>query len=170
MRFVFVLGAALALCRVCSATNPSKLDCVGFAEAGRHVGTTQCISGTVLHIEDGRNGAKFLNFCHDSKACPFIVVVFPADLKKLGDIHQLEGQQIEIKGTVQDFGGRSEIILHRSQQLGDAAFRLFPPVPTDYDVERQGHSSAGKFRRPKASKKSNKRQGQPASTEDPEEP
>jgi DNA/RNA endonuclease YhcR with UshA esterase domain len=159
-----------AIFSVCSASNTSKPDCVAFAEAGKHLGANQCIRGTVLHVEDGRNGAKLLTFCQDSKACPFTVVVFPADLKKMGNVHQLEGQQIEIKGTVQDYDGRAEIVLRRSQQLGEAAFRLFPPVPTEYDVERQGHNSAGKFKRPKAAKKKPTKQGQPASIEDPAEP
>ena len=108
----------------------------------------QCVRGTVLHVEDGRNGVKLLNFCKEAKACPFTVVVFPADLKKMGDVRQLEGRQIEIKGTVQDYDGRAEIILRRAQQLGEGAFLLFPQVPTDYDVERAGHYSAGKIQTP----------------------
>ena len=98
------------------------------------------------------------------------MVVFPADLKKMGDVRQLEGRQIEIRGAIQDYDGRAEIVLRRSQQLGESAFRLFPPVPTDYDVERPGHYSAGKFKRPKAAKKKTAKQGQPVSIEDPEEP
>jgi len=43
-------------------------------------------------------------------------------------------------------------------------------VPTDYDVERRGHYSAGKYKRPKASKTKHKKQGAPISIEDPEEP
>ena len=120
-------------------------------------------------LETGRNGTKILNFCADKK-CPFTVVVFPADEKKMGDIRQLEGRQIEIKGTVQDYDGRAEIILRRSQQLGEAAFHLFPTVPTDFDVEHQGHNSAGSSKRPKAAKKTTTKQGDPMSIEDPGEP
>ena len=173
MRFLnltFLLGTVLAISGVCSARNTSKLDCVSFAEARQHVGTTQCIRGTVVHVEDGRNGVKLLNFCKD-KTCPFTVVVFPADLKKIGDIRQLEGRQVEIKGTVQDHDGRAEIVLRRTQQLlGDAAFLLFPRVPTDYDVERAGHHSAGKIKPSKAAKKTDTKQTDPMSIEDPGEP
>jgi hypothetical protein len=105
MRFLtlsFLLGAVLAMSGVCFARNAPKPDCVSFAEASQHVGTAQCITGTVQHVEDGRNGAKLLNFCKN-KTCPFTAVVFPTDLKKMGDIRQLEGRQIEIKGTVQDY-------------------------------------------------------------------
>jgi hypothetical protein len=61
------------------------------------VGTTHCVSGTVLHVAAGTNGVTFLTFCQDHKTCPFTVVVFPNDLKKVGDIQQLEGRMVEIK-------------------------------------------------------------------------
>ena len=64
---------------VCCARDTPKHDCVWFAEASKHVGTTQCVSGTVLHVADGTNGVTFLTFCEDHKACPFTVVVFPDD-------------------------------------------------------------------------------------------
>jgi DNA/RNA endonuclease YhcR with UshA esterase domain len=142
MRFLALIFsfATILVSGVSSARNPSSANCVAFAEAAKHVGTTQCIRGTVLRVEDGRDGMKFLNFCNDHQTCPFTVVVFPADLKKMGDIHQLEGRQVEVKGTVQDHDGRTEIVLRRSQQLGESAFQLFPSVPTDYDVERRGHA------------------------------
>ncbi len=174
MRFL-TLSLLLVIPFLVNAANSnskiSKTDCVSFAEATKHVGTSQCIRGTVVHIEDGRNGGKLLNFCKDSKTCSFAVVVYPSDLKKLGDIRQLEGRQIEIKGTVQNRDGRAEIVLRRTNQLqGEAAFLLFPKVPTDYDVERQGRNSAGKYSRPKEAKKSDAKQGDPMSIEDPGEP
>jgi DNA/RNA endonuclease YhcR with UshA esterase domain len=172
MRFLtptFFLGTFLAMSGVCSARNTSPINCVSFDEASKHVGTIACVSGTVLAVEDGRKGTKILNFCKD-KTCPFTVVVFPADLKKMGDVRQLEGRQIEIKGTIQDYDGRAEIILRRSQQLGKGAFLLFPTVPTDYDAERAGHYSAGKSTHAKAAKKTDTRQSDPVPLEDPGEP
>jgi len=159
---------------ICFAHNSSPTNCVSFAEAGKHVGSTQCVSGTVLRVENGGNGATFLNFCNDkdkdAKACPFTVVVFPGDLKKMGDLRQLEGRQVEIKGTIQDYDGRAEIVLRRSQQLGQAAFLVHPEVPTGYDVERAGHNRAGGSTHAKAAKKTETKQDKPMSIEDPDEP
>ncbi|MGA7573525.1 MAG: hypothetical protein WCA97_06045 [Terriglobales bacterium] len=165
------LAITLATHRLSFASHPSPHNCVAFTEAGQHVGTAQCVRGTVLHVDDGRNGAKLLNFCAPTKnqTCPFTVIVFPHDLKKMGDIRELEGRQIEIKGTIQDHDGRAQIILRRSQQLGESAFRLFPPVPADYDVERQGNNRSGRYSLPKA-KKSTTKQGEPVPIEDPGEP
>jgi hypothetical protein len=149
--------------------NPAP-NCVAFADAGKHLGTEQCVSGTVLRVERGGKGATFLTFCKEAKSCPFTVVVFPTDIKKMGDIRQLEGRQVEIKGTIQDYDGRAEIVLKRTQQLGESAFVVIPRVPTDYDVERVSHNSAGSIRKPKAAKKKTPKQGDPMSIEDSSEP
>ena len=170
LTLTFFFITVVVLSGVCFARNSSPNDCVSFDEASKHVGATQCVSGTVLHVENGSKGVTFLNFCKEPKACPFTVVVFPADLKKMGDVRQLEGRQVEIKGTIRDYDGRAEIILRRSQQLGEGAFLLVPPVPTDYDVERPGHYSAGKFKHPKEPKKKDTKQREPMSIEDPDEP
>lgn len=168
--FLICLAATILVANlICSARNASASTCVAFAEASKHVGSMQCVIGTVLHVENGSNGVKLLNFCKE-KPCPFTVVVFPSDLKKMGDVRQLEGRQIEIKGTIQDYDGRAQIVLRRSQQLGDGAFLLFPTVPTDYDAERAGHYSAGKSTHAKAAKKTPTKQSEPISIEDPGEP
>ncbi len=143
--------------------------CVAFSDASKHIGMSGCVSGTVVHIEDENDGITLLNFCEDVKSCPFTVVVLAADLNKLGDLRQLEGRQIEIKGTIQDYDGRTQMILRRTQQLGESAFDVIPRVPTDYDVERRGHYSAGKYSHPKA-KKTSRKHGSSVSIEDPEEP
>ena len=144
--------------------------CLSFADASKHVGTDRCVSGTVVHVEQGGKGATFLTFCKVAKGCPFTVVVLPTDIKKLGDIRQLEGRQVEIKGTIQDYDGHAEIVLRRIQQLGESAFVVIPRVPTDYDVERTGHGSAGKIKAPKAAEKKTRKRGAPMSIEDPSEP
>jgi hypothetical protein len=185
----FSLAIVLATNGICCARNNSTTTCVPFAEANKHVGTNQCVSGTVVRVEDGSKGVTFLSFCKDkdkdkdkikdndrdndknnkNQACSFSVVVFPADLKKMGDVRQLEGRQIEIKGTIQDYDGRAEIVLRRSQQLGAAAFLLFPSVPVDYDVERGGHKASGSTHA-KAPKKSTTQQSEPISIEEAGEP
>jgi hypothetical protein len=128
---------------VCSARNTSKQDCVSFAEASRHVGTTQCVSGTVLHVAEGTNGVAFLTFCQDHKTCPFTVVVFPDDLHKVGDIQQLEGRMVEIKGTIQDHDGRAEIVLRHTQQLGESAFVVVPVAPNRLPRRTSGPLQCG---------------------------
>jgi DNA/RNA endonuclease YhcR with UshA esterase domain len=165
LSFVFLI-----LSPICCARKTQSGPCLSLADAGKHVGTDQCVIGTVEHIEHTTKGVTFLNFCKAAKACPFTVVVFPTDIKKMGDIQRLEGRQVEIKGTVQDYNGRAEIVLKRTQQLGESAYVVIPRVPTDYDVEKAGHGSAGKFKASKAAKKKTAKQKDPMSIEDPSEP
>ena len=93
-------------------------------------------------------------------ACPFSVVVFPSDLKDVGDVRRLAGQLIEIHGKVKLYDGRAEIILSRVGQLTNGS-TMIPPLPKNYDVEKQGHYSAGKMR---ASKKPRKVKTTPTDT------
>jgi hypothetical protein len=172
-----LLQAALLAGAVFTASDAFASDCVPFAEAHHHLGKTQCVTGTVVHVKEGNNGVTFLDFCQNYETCPFTVVVFQGDLRRVGDVRQLAGRAIEIKGTVEEYDGRAEIILRHPQQLGDAASlltplskdaALAPTLPRDYDVERRGHYSAGKLKRPKKAKAAApKKQGAPVSIEDP---
>jgi hypothetical protein len=128
-------------------------DCLPIGEAGQHVGENKCIVGKVVKVKVAGRGVHVLGFCADPSACPFSVVVFPRDLKDVGDIRRLEGRVIEIHGPVKLYDGRAEIILNRISQLTGGS-TLLPPLPKNYDVEKEGHYSAGRMRPPKKLKKS----------------
>lgn len=119
-------------------------DCISIHEAGQHVGETKCVSGKVLRVKVGAKGVHFLDFCEDQMACPFTVVVFSDDLKDVGDVRQLAGRTIEIRGNVKLYDGRPEIILSRISQISGGA-GMIPPLPKNYDVENRGHFSAGRL-------------------------
>jgi len=139
------------------------------AEALKHVGKTNCVTGTVVRVEEGNNGVTFLDFCVDYHSCPFTVVVFRGDRRSVGDVRQLQGRTISIKGRIEEYDERAEIILRHPQQLGDSAGKL-TALPKEYDVERRGHYSAGTFRPAKSKRMKRKSEGEPVSIEDPEEP
>ena len=82
------------------------------------------------------------------------------DLKDVGDVRRLEGRVIEIHGPVKLYDGRAEIILKRVSQITGGS-TLIPPMPKNYDVEKQGHYSAGRMR---PTKKPAKTYGTPAAT------
>jgi hypothetical protein len=72
-------------------------------------------------------------------------VVFPYNLKDVGDVRRLEGRNIEIHGAVKLYDGKAEIILNRISQIAGGA-AMIPALPKNYDVEKQGHYSAGRMR------------------------
>ena len=166
-----VLQGVLVLVALMCAGSPraaAASSCTPFSDAQKHIGANRCITGKVLQVKLGNGGVHFFDFCEDFRVCPFTVVVFPGDLKQVGDVRQLKGKQIEIEGEIKGYDGRAEIVLRRLGQLrGDAAH--IPPLPKEYDVERHGKFSAGRFSRPKAAKASSnrKKQSQSVSLEDP---
>ncbi len=100
----------------------------------------------------------YLDSCQDHRRCPFTVVVFPSDLRHVGDVRALKDKLIEVHGDVKQYDGHAEIILSRPQQLRGGASQI-PPLPKGYDVEKRGHYSAGRFKHAKAPrKKHSKRQ------------
>jgi hypothetical protein len=127
------------------------------------MGKKQCVSGRVLHVSESPSGMTFLDFCEDPLSCPFTVVVFPEDLRHLGDLNQLIGKTVEVKGKIKDYDGHAEILLEDGEQLGGEVKKL-PPVPKEFDVERQGKFSPGKFRAPKNRKSHPKRAKLPSET------
>ncbi|HVO61739.1 MAG TPA: hypothetical protein VMT53_12445 [Terriglobales bacterium] len=144
-------------------------ECVPFTDAAKHIGTSQCVTGKVVKVTRLDSGTTFLNFCEDYRTCPFQVVIFPSDLRHVGDIRQLEGRMIEIEGDIKEYDRHPEIILRDAGQLRGAAAKI-PPMPKGYDVENKGRFSAGKMNYPKASKPRKKpsHQDAPRETEAPE--
>jgi DNA/RNA endonuclease YhcR with UshA esterase domain len=151
-----------------SSQGNSPQDCIPIADARKHIGKTNCVTGTVVRVENGNNGVTYLDFCADYRTCPFTVVVFGADLRKVGDVRQLQGRAVSIKGRIEEYDERAEIILRHAQQLGGGA-ALLTAIPKGYDVEQRGHYSAGSPSLPKAKKAKRARQGRPIPLEDPED-
>lgn len=143
-------------------------DCLPFAEARKHIGEVKCVTGTVVRVKQGSRGVHFLDFCEDFRLCPFTVVIFASNLKSVGDVRQLQGRMIEIHGQVKEYDGRAEIILEEYRQLSGAGARI-PPLPKNYDVEKKGRYSAGRFSHPKSKRTTAKRQPAEITTQEPED-
>jgi hypothetical protein len=155
--------ASLAAAFIVLSATVSTAQCVPFQQAQNHIGATRCVSGKVLHVKLGNGGVHFFDYCEDFRLCPFTVVVFPGDLKQVGDVRRLEGRSIEVEGEVKGYDGRAEIILRRTSQLRGDAARL-PPIPKEYDVERRGKFSAGTMRFPKKAKTTTTKKSKPPTT------
>ena len=143
--------------------------CITIAEAGKHIRKQACVMGTIVRVEEGSHGVTFLDFCPDYRTCPFTVVIFPVDIRQLGDVRQLQGRVVQIHGKIEEYDDRAEIVLRHPQQLGDDG-KLLTAIPKDYDVERQGHYSAGSIRASKTKKASRRAQGPPVPITGVEEP
>jgi hypothetical protein len=131
---------------VLSSVLAAASTCLPFDQAQKHIGETQCVTGKVIRVATGAGGTHYLNFCEDYRLCSFSVVIFSHDLKNIGDVRQLAGKIIEIRGEVKENDDRAEIVLESKKQLsGEIALGL-APLPKNFDVEQRGHFSAGQFR------------------------
>ena len=147
----------------------SSAECIPFTDAAKHIGTSRCVTGKILKVTVLPSGTTFLNFCADYRTCPFQVVVFRGDLRHVGDVRHLEGDVIEIHGDIKEYDRHAEIILRSTSQLRGESSHI-PPLPKDFDVDKKGSFSAGKFSHPKSGKQQRKPSHQPApiQTEEPE--
>lgn len=138
----------------------SLATCIPFDQARNHLDETQCITGKVIRVQEGDGGVHYLDYCEDYRLCSFTVVIFPHDLKKIGDVRQLAGKVVEIRGEVKEYDDRAEIILESAKQLGNGLLPL-SPLPKSFDVEQRGHFGAGNSRRPRRSHARRKKKGIP---------
>lgn len=133
--------------------------CLPIDQARNHLGETQCVTGKVIRVEVGDEGVRYLDFCEDYRLCPFSVVVFAHDMKNVGDISQLVGKLIQIRGELEEYDDRAEIVLESRKQLSGEAAGI-RPLPKNFDVEQHGHFSAGQFRA-KRSRSTTRKRGRP---------
>ncbi len=143
-------GCLLLLCGLVALGQLAHADCYVFTSAADHLGEVACIKGRVVKVTVSPGGLHFLNFREDYRKCPFTVVVFPRDLRDVGDVRALEGKDVEVNGKIRSYRGQLEIILRDISQLrGDAA--SIPNLPKGYDVAKKGSFSAGTFKSPNGS-------------------
>lgn len=143
---------------VCAGVCPA--DCISIADAQQNIGRNACVTGKVLKVAQTQSGTYFLDFCENYRECPFTVVVFQKNLRDVGDIRKLEGEQINIHGQIKAYSGRSEIVLGDIRQLKGMVVKL-PPLPKNFDVEKRGTFSPGdRPKQAKAPKKAPKRRQQ----------
>jgi hypothetical protein len=81
------------------------------------VGETGCVSGRVLRVFTSRGGSTFLDFCEDYRDCPFSSVIFSSDKRKFGDLQSLAGRQIEIRGFIDVYRQRPQIVIRDPEQI-----------------------------------------------------
>jgi len=164
-----VLAAVITMRGVCSARNASKHDCVSFAEASKHWALPSASAEPCCTWQRAPTASPSSPSPRTTRRVPSPWSSSRTTLTKWATFSSSKGEWLKSQGTIQDHDGRAEIVLRHTQQLGESAFVVVPPIPADYDVERRGHYSAGKYSHPKA-KKSHKKQRAPISIENPGEP
>lgn len=120
----------------------SARPCYTPEEAAEHVHKDVCIRAHVYQVVELGDGTRFLDVCKPDlpdEQCRFSIASASVDRKEVGELAQLEGQDIEIRGTVQPFLTRTEIVLSHVRQLhgGSEKFRPNPTLLQGFSAD--GH-------------------------------
>jgi hypothetical protein len=99
------------------AIPDESVPCVGVNEAKIHVGEVGCVNGRVMRVFTSRAGNTFLDFCEDYRNCPFTTVIFSTERGKFGNLESLRGREVEIRGRIEAYQGRAEIIIQDPRQI-----------------------------------------------------
>ncbi|HEY0795164.1 MAG TPA: hypothetical protein VGD64_05235 [Acidisarcina sp.] len=133
--FVFVLISPATL-------RGGERRCFVPDEAMQHLNKVVCISAHVYKVVELADGTRFLDVCSSEardEDCRFSIVSRAEDRADVGDLSALRDKDIDIRGTVRPFGGRSEIELTHVRQLhgGPEKFRPSPALLAGFSAEHE---------------------------------
>jgi hypothetical protein len=94
-------------------TIPKK---IGTAEANQFYDEEMTVTGKVVAVSS-RGNVTILNFDKTYPDTPFTAVVFQENFDQFKNLKELQGKQVEVKGTVTDYRNKPEIILETPNQL-----------------------------------------------------
>jgi DNA/RNA endonuclease YhcR with UshA esterase domain len=110
--FVSII-VALLLNEASWASEPLISD----SQAPQYIGKDVLVKGIVANVHVSKKGNIFLNFSRPYPNHTFAGVIFAADSHKFKNPRMYEGQVVIVKGTVQNYKGRPEIILKSPDQI-----------------------------------------------------
>ncbi len=115
---VLVLSSVLAAAQdnkaeVPKASTPKRISA---AEAEKHYQETVIVTGKVAQVTI-RPNLVYVNLDKKYPETPMYCVVFARATNQFGNLKQLEGKQVEIKGRIEEYRDKAQIILNSSNQL-----------------------------------------------------
>lgn len=117
---------ALLLALPLLAESPA---CLTLEELQMRTSRDVCIAAHVYDVVTIENGTRFLDLCSaetSDNQCRFSVVSYRADRTSVGNLEQLSGKNVEIRGAIQKFGSRYVMILNDDGQLHHRQPRFRP--------------------------------------------
>ncbi len=139
----------------------SQAECLSADQAIRHIGTTGCVSATIVGIDHDREGSTYLRLgiCENGPRCGVTAVVASDNLSRFKNLEHLIGSCVELRGKLEDIDGHVAIMLREPRQLRPALAPEDRPLvlPMEYEADHKGSYSAGKFSHGKSAPKTVKK-------------
>jgi hypothetical protein len=135
---IFFLGLLLI---PCAALHAAPRVCHPATEAARYTGKDICVSAHIYDIAQLRDGTRFLDTCSPETSdadCRFTIASLPQDRRDAGNLNELRGKDIELRGTIHSVNQRSLIYLSSARQLhgGAEKFRPNPALLSGFSAEQ----------------------------------
>ena len=132
-----LLAIALLLAPPILANEPA---CLTLDELQLRTARDACIAAHVYNVVTVENGTRFLDLCSPETSdaqCRFTVVSYREDHTSAGNLEQLSGRNIEVRGAIEKFGSRYRMILNDDGQLHhrQPRFRPDPRLMTGFSAE-----------------------------------
>jgi hypothetical protein len=102
--------------------------CIDVEAAAGAEGKKVCIAAHVYDVAE-LDGTRFLDVCTPQtldKDCHFFIASFASDKKAVGDLEALRDTDIQIRGTVREYQGRTMLVLNQRQQLHGGNEKFVP--------------------------------------------
>jgi DNA/RNA endonuclease YhcR with UshA esterase domain len=96
------------------STSPPKR--ISAAEAEKHYQETVIVTGKVAQVSI-RPKLVYINLDKKYPETPMYCVIFARATNQFGDLKKLEGKQVEIKGKIEEYQDKAQIILNSTNQL-----------------------------------------------------
>jgi hypothetical protein len=109
-------------------------------DALSHQNKDVCVAVHVYDVVELADGTRFLDVCSPETSdaqCRFTVMSLNGDRRDVGELSQYRQQDIQIRGVVRPYAGRSEIILSHARQFhgGGEKFRPNPALIKGFSAE-----------------------------------
>jgi micrococcal nuclease len=98
--------------------NPSDPNVINWADAGKYIGKTKTVEGTIVRTYRSSTNTVFLNL-HDPYQGYFYAVIFASDLKSFPFKPEefYRGKEVRINGLIKLYQGSPEIIVEDPSQI-----------------------------------------------------
>ena len=113
---LLAIAAFVTLPALAEDAKPDGPKKIGTAEAEKHYQETCIVTGKVAQVTI-REKLVYLNLDKPYPDTPFTGVIFARATNQFGDLSKLKGKDVEIKGRVEDYKGKVQIVLTSTNQL-----------------------------------------------------
>jgi hypothetical protein len=142
MRAPILLSVPIVFLLLCSAAQ-AKPACIPPEQALQHLHKTVCVEARVYRVVDASDGIRFLDVCSPETSdadCHFFILTSTEDKKSVGNLEELVGQTIQIRGKILPIQGRADMILSSKEQLhgGKPKFHPNPQLVKSFSAENGG--------------------------------